>query len=85
MSLADLAALLDLATPDTLGTQAMLDAYERRRRPDVRVRLAGIDALNRASMLQTQALRDLRARTLNTLYSLKPVRRGLMQLGIGIR
>lgn len=85
MSLADLAALLDLATPDTLGTQAMLDAYERRRRPDVRVRLAGIDALNRASMLQSQALRDLRAKTLDTLYSLKPVRRGLMQLGIGIR
>ena len=85
MSLADLAALLDLASPDTLGTPAMLDAYHRRRWADVRLRLAGVDLLNRASMIESQPLRDARAAALNTLYSLAPVRRGLMQLGIGMR
>lgn len=85
MSIADLGALLDLARDDTLGTPAMLDAYHRRRRPEVKLRLQGVDLLNRASMLQAQPLRDLRAAALNTLYTLGPVRRGLMQMGIGMR
>ena len=85
MSIADLGALLDLAKTDTLGTRAMLDAYHHRRWPEVKLRLKGVDLLNRASMLENQALRDLRATTLNALYSLRPVRKGLMQLGIGMR
>jgi 2-octaprenyl-6-methoxyphenol hydroxylase len=85
MSLADLTALIDLATPDAIGTDAMLQAYERRRWPDIRLRLAGIDALNRASMLEARPLRDARAAALHALYSLAPVRKGLMQLGIGMR
>lgn len=85
MSIADLGALLDLAHDDTLGTPAMLDAYHRRRWPEVKLRLQGVDLLNRASMLHAQPLRDLRAATLNTLYTLGPVRRGLMQMGIGMR
>jgi 2-octaprenyl-6-methoxyphenol hydroxylase len=85
MSLADLTALIDLATPDAIGTDAMLQAYERRRWPDIRLRLAGIDALNRASMLEVRPLRDARAAALHALYSLAPVRKGLMQLGIGMR
>jgi 2-octaprenyl-6-methoxyphenol hydroxylase len=85
MSLADLTALIDLSTPDTIGTEPMLQAYHRRRWADVRLRLAGIDALNRASMLETRPLRDARAATLHALYSLAPVRKGLMQLGIGMR
>ncbi|MCC5970978.1 MAG: UbiH/UbiF family hydroxylase [Pararhodobacter sp.] len=85
MSIADLGALLDLARDDTLGSSTMLDSYHRRRWTEVRIRLQGIDLLNRASMLQTQPLRDLRAATLNALYALTPVRRGLMQMGIGMR
>jgi len=85
MSLGDLGCLLDLARPETLGTAAMLDAYHRRRWPEVRLRLAGIDMLNRASMLSAQPLRDARAGALQALYSLTPVRKGLMQLGIGMR
>ena len=85
MSLGDLACLLDLARPETLGDDAMLQSYHRRRWPEVRARLAGIDALNRASMLEAQPLRDARAGALHALYSLAPVRKGLMQLGIGIR
>lgn len=85
MSIADLAALMDLARDDTLGTSAMLDAYDRRRRPEVWLRLQGVDLLNRASMLHAQPLRDARAAALNALYALAPVRRGLMQIGVGMR
>lgn len=85
MSLADLTALIDLARPETLGDAAPLAAYHRRRWPEVRLRLAGVDLLNRASMIEARPLRDLRAATLNGLYSLAPVRKGLMQLGIGMR
>lgn len=85
MSLGDLSALIDLSTPDTIGSRAMLDAYQRRRWPDIKLRLAGVDALNRASMIESRPLRDLRAGALNALYSLAPIRRNLMQLGIGMR
>ena len=87
MSLADLAALLDLATanPAELGSRAMLDAYHRKRHLEVQARVTGIDALNRASMLGDPALRDLRAAALNALYSLAPVRKTLMKAGLGVR
>ena len=85
MSLADLKTLLDLSSPETLGMPAMLQAYHRRRWPEVRLRVAGVDMLNRASMVSAQPLRDARAAALNALYSLRPVRHGLMRLGIGMR
>lgn len=86
MSLADLACLLDLskAAPDRLGDRAMLTAYHRRRWPEVRARVTGIDLLNRTSMLSARPLRDLRASALNALYSLKPVRTTLMKAGLGM-
>ncbi|EKD60936.1 MAG: 2-octaprenyl-6-methoxyphenyl hydroxylase, partial [uncultured bacterium] len=62
-----------------------LDAYHRRRHLDVKARVAGIDALNRASMIDGQMLRDLRAGALNALYSIAPVRKTLMKAGIGVR
>ena len=85
MSLGDLTALMDLCTPATLGEAGPLDAYHRRRWPEIQLRLAGVDALNRASMMENRALRDARGAALHALYSLAPVRRGLMQLGIGMR
>ncbi len=85
MSLGDLTTLIDLARPETLGEAAPLAAYHRRRWPEARLRLAGVDALNRASMIDSRPLRDARAAALHALYSLAPVRRGLMQLGIGLR
>jgi 2-octaprenyl-6-methoxyphenol hydroxylase len=87
MSLADLRALLDLAraSPETLGSPAMLAAYARGRRAEVMARVAGVDLLNRASMATAQPLRDLRARGLDALYSVAPVRRTLMRLGMGMR
>lgn len=85
MSLADLRVLLDLATPQTLGSPEMLRSYTRRRYPDVALRVAGVGVLNRASMIHAQPLRDARARLLDMMYSAAPVRRALMQMGIGIR
>lgn len=87
MSLGDLRALLDLAeaAPETLGARDMLEAYHRKRHLEVRARVTGIDLLNRASQLHAQPLRDARAMGLNAIYSLPPVRRTLMQLGLGAR
>jgi len=87
MSLGDLRALLDLAeaAPQNLGARDMLEAYHRKRHVDVRARITGIDLLNRASKLHAQPLRDARAIGLEALYSLAPVRRTLMQLGLGAR
>ncbi len=87
MSLADLRCLLDLAQarPEGLGDARMLDAYHRARHSDIRLRVHGIDLLNRASMVSAQPLRDARAKGLDALYALAPVRRTLMQMGLGVR
>jgi 2-octaprenyl-6-methoxyphenol hydroxylase len=87
MSLKDIAALRDLAVgaPETLGEPRMLDAYHDARIADIRARVAGVAALNRVSMMSMPTLRDLRARGLDTLYAVKPVRTTLMQLGLGAR
>ena len=85
MSLADLTVLLDLAlaSPADLGGERMLAAYHKARQIEVRARVAGIDALNRASMVQSQGWRDMRMRALRAFYSVKPVRVGLMRAGLG--
>ena len=86
MSLADLGCLLDLAqaAPGGLGDQAMLTTYQRRRWPEVKARVTGIDLLNRSAMLQAPSLRDLRAGALNALYAMAPLRRSLMKAGLGM-
>ena len=87
MSLGDLRTLLDLALarPEALGDARMLADYETARRREIQIRVAGIDLLNRASMAETRLLRDLRALGLAALYDLAPVRRMLMQMGLGLR
>lgn len=87
MSLGDISALLNLAraAPETLGDRAMLQAYHKRRHLEVSARVRGIDILNRASMVSTPMLRDARAAGLKALYAMAPVRKTLMQLGLGAR
>lgn len=87
MSLGDLGVILQLAknNPERLGDAPMLDAYHRSRHKDIFARVQGIDVLNRASMLDARPLRDMRAAGLAALYSLPPVRRMLMQMGLGMR
>ena len=85
MSLKDLACLLELAQahPNDLGSPQMLDRYARQRHPDIRLRVAGIDALNRASIAGSPLAQALRGRGIAALYGFGPVRRGLMQMGLG--
>ena len=87
MSLNDLRCLRDLASarPEGLGDAAMLEAYHKARIRDVKLRVQGIDLLNRTSMVTARPLRDARALGLSALYSLAPVRRLLMQMGLGVR
>jgi 2-octaprenyl-6-methoxyphenol hydroxylase len=86
MSLADLACLLDLVRKhrDDPGTPAVTDNYHRKRHWEVQARVAGVDLLNRASMAESPAFRDLRAGALDALYSAQAVRKLLMQAGLGI-
>lgn len=84
MSLGDLRALLELARTHELGSAAMLNAYHKARIRDVKLRVQGIDLLNRASMVSARPLRDVRAAGLNTLYSMAPVRHTLMRMGLGV-
>ncbi|MGJ8616739.1 MAG: UbiH/UbiF family hydroxylase [Sulfitobacter sp.] len=87
MSLNDLATLLELAQAnrDTLGSAAMLDAYHKARYADIQLRVRGIDLLNRASQVSSPMARDARAAGLNALYAMAPVRKMLMQMGLGMR
>ena len=87
MSLADIESLCALAqaSPDTLGDEAMLEAYHKARIGDLRTRVAGISMLNQASMADHQILRDLRAGGLNALHGIAPVRRAVMNLGLGAK
>jgi 2-octaprenyl-6-methoxyphenol hydroxylase len=87
MSLRDLSTLLELARawPDDLGGQRMLDQYARKRHPDIKLRVAGIDALNRASIAGNPAFQAMRTKGIETLYGIAPVRKTLMQMGLGAR
>ena len=85
MSLADTALLLELAQSGDLGSPAMLANYNRRRWPEIRARVRGIDLLNRASMQGTPLLRDLRAAALGALHATTLVRKTVMRAGLGVR
>jgi 2-octaprenyl-6-methoxyphenol hydroxylase len=87
MSLADLRTLLDLAEAhrEDPGARPLLRRYARARHAEVMARVTGIDALNRASMVEAQGLRDMRMRALDAIYRVAPVRRILMQTGLGAR
>lgn len=87
MSLADIRSLRDLATNDreNLGSADMLQAYQKSRFGDLKLRVQGITLLNRASMFDDQPLRDLRATGLKALYAMPQVRKTLMQMGLGLR
>ncbi|OWU85248.1 2-octaprenyl-6-methoxyphenyl hydroxylase [Oceanicola sp. 22II-s10i] len=87
MSLGDLRALRDLvvAHRDDPGAAAVLESYHAARHREVVIRATGIDALNRASQVHARPLRDLRAAGLAALYGSAPVRKMLMQMGLGAR
>lgn len=87
MSLNDIATLLDLAQErrEGLGDATMLEAYHRARYGDISLRIRGIDLLNRTSQASSTIARDARAAGLSALYGAAPVRKMLMQMGLGMR
>ncbi len=86
MSLRDIATLLNLAEErrTDLGDAQMLEAYHRARYSDIQLRINGIDLLNRVSQASHPLARDARAKGLDALYAMAPVRRMLMQMGLGV-
>lgn len=86
MSLADLAALIDLAAgAEDIGSPELLARYNHQRHREVRLRVAGIDLLNRAAMAEARPLRDLRRAGLAALHGLPPLRHAAMRLGLGVQ
>jgi 2-octaprenyl-6-methoxyphenol hydroxylase len=88
MSLRDVATLLDLCVAAQgagadIGAPELLARYHRARYGDLLVRMAGLDALNRAAIAGARPLRELRRAGLATLHGIAPVRRAAMRLGLG--
>ena len=88
MSLRDIATLLDLCVDardagGDIGAAELLARYHRARHGDVLLRIAGLDALNRAAMAGAWPLRDLRRTGLRALAGVAPLRRAAMRLGLG--
>jgi 2-octaprenyl-6-methoxyphenol hydroxylase len=88
MSLRDVATLLDLATAARaagadIGGPKLLARYHRARHGDIALRVAGVDALNRAAMAGWRPFRDARRAGLRALHGVAPVRRAAMRLGLG--
>ncbi len=63
----------------------MLAKYHRSRHPDISLRVKGVGLLNRASQAENPLLRDLRAKGIEALYGLAPLRKTLMKLGLGAK
>lgn len=84
-SLQDVAALVTLAAgdPERLGEAAMLDAYARRRATDIHVRARVIDLFNRVCKSDAPPVQALRLAGLKAVHDIRPVRRAVMQAGLG--
>lgn len=89
MSLRDIATLLDIAVEaqgagGDIGAPEPLARYHRARHGDIALRVAAVDALNRAAMAGWAPFRDARRAGLRALHGLAPVRRAAMRLGLGV-
>lgn len=82
-SLADIAALRDLCRSHEPGSEAMLAAYARSRAPQVALRMAGIDLLNRSSITGLAPVQAMRGAGIAALHDVPPLRRAVMRLGLG--
>ena len=84
-SLNDIRALRDaaLANPTALGEPAMLAAYARARRDDIRRRACAIDLFNRVTRSGNPVLQELRLTGLKAVHDVPPLRRLAMRAGMG--
>ncbi|MSU89817.1 UbiH/UbiF family hydroxylase [Rhodobacteraceae bacterium 2CG4] len=84
-SLADVACLKELiaATRGDIGAPDLLARYNRARQPETALRVAGIDALNRAAMTGAPTLQAARRAALALLHRTGPLKTAAMRLGLG--
>ncbi|MBV9910223.1 MAG: FAD-dependent monooxygenase, partial [Hyphomicrobiales bacterium] len=90
LGLRDIAAMIACAVDARaegrdIGGPEALRAYERARRADIAFRTGAVDGLNRALLAHFGPLDFLRGAGLSTLSSIPPLRRLVMQAGIGPR
>lgn len=85
MSLTDIQCLLDLSieNPDSIGSPDMLAAYQKARFGDIKMRVNGVNMLNRAAMAENDNLKALRLKGLQALHGFAPLRKTLMRKGLG--
>lgn len=85
MSLADILALIEeIGEPGgDPGRADALAAYGPARHRTAALRVAGIDALNRASMAGLPGVAAMRRELLRALYGAAPFRRAVMRAGVG--
>ena len=81
-SIADISTLLDLSKDYELGSDEMLVKYNRLRKRNIEIKLAGINTLNTVSIADTQWMNDIRQNTLKLLHEIKPIRTKLMEYGM---
>ena len=86
MSLKDIATLSEIVRAvDDPGDPEGLRRYHMRRHTDMVARVAGVSALNMTSMADSAPMRAARALGLKALHEAGPIRKTLMQLGLGAR
>lgn len=86
-SLHDVASLIELAKndPQSLGTQAFLDAYAKQRSRDIHTRARVIDLYNRICRSDAPPVQALRSLGLKMVHDIAPIRQGVMRAGLGQR
>ncbi|MHA3976815.1 FAD-dependent monooxygenase [Halovulum sp. GXIMD14794] len=86
-SLADVACLKELIThtQGDIGAPELLARYNRARQPETALRVAGIDALNRAAMAGEPTLQAARRAGLALLHRTTPLKTAAMRLGLGAK
>ncbi len=84
-SLNDIAALVEAARDhaDDLGGPAMLADYARSRQADIARRTSVIDLFNRVTRSDAAPLQGLRLAGLKAVHDVAPLRRRIMQAGMG--
>ncbi len=84
-SLNDIAALVQAARdhPGDLGGRSMLAAYAKARQSDIARRASVIDLFNRVTRSGDVRLQSLRLAGLKAVHDMAPLRRKIMQAGMG--
>ena len=81
--LRDLMAVL-ARSPQDPGSSSVVDAYDRKRRADVKTRTAGVDMINRSLLTDFLPVQLARTLGLSALGALSPLRKFAMFQGLGM-